>query len=82
MGNGHESLQVDPSNIPDYQGVNGVDNEPVHLADGGPCHWAGHQDGGGREEEKDKSEKTIGQTKVNKEQAAWLPGLKKVRCHD
>ena len=66
MSDGHKSFQVYSSDVPDNQGVYDVNHQPVHLADGGPCHGGGHQDGGGGEEEKEKSEKTISKAQVDK----------------
>ena len=58
---------MDTSNVPNYEGVDDVDHEPVHLAHDGACDRSCHQYGRCREEEEEKSEKTVAKTKVNKE---------------
>ena len=44
-----------PSQVPDDERVDEVDNEASHLAHGHPGHGASGEDGGGGEEEKDKA---------------------------
>ena len=75
MCNCDKSLQVNASNVPNNEGVDDVDHEPVHLAHGGARHRSSHQDGWWREEEEEKSEEAVAKTKVDEEQATGLPGL-------
>lgn len=82
VGDGHEPLQVDPCQIPDHEGVDQVNNEAGDLTEGHPCHRGPGQDGGGGEEEKGQAEDTVGQAKMDQQETAGLPGLKKTKFAD
>ena len=52
------------------------------LTQGDSRHGAPRQDGGGGEEEKGQAEDTVGQAKMDQQETAGLPGLKKTKFAD
>ena len=67
---------------PDHQGVDQGDQEAVHPAHGEPRHRDPGDDGGRGEEEEQQAENRVGDTEVNKQQAARLPCLNKEKCSE
>lgn len=80
MRDGEEAVEVYPGQGPDHQGVDQGDEEAVHPTHAQPGHREPRDEGRRGEEEEQQAEHRVGDTEVNKQQAAGLPGLNNEKC--
>ena len=72
---GEEAVQVYPGQCPHHQGVDQGHQEAVHPTHAQPRHRHTRDEGRRGEEEEQQAEHRVGDTEVDKQQAAGLPGL-------